>query len=168
MYWRSSNKDFQAAKGRANKTRLRELSKSAQPLGIVAYLEDRPVGWCSISPRESLVRLKTSRHFQPVDDAEVWSITCLYVRPGRRRKGLSVELIRAACAYAENLGARIIESYPLVASGRAVPDVFAWVGFASTFERVGFREVARPSGSRSFMRYHAAPRESLDRNAKNC
>lgn len=155
MYWRSTNKDFQAAKGRTNKMKLKELTDSAQPLGVVAYLEDRPIGWCSISPRKCLERLKTSRYFKPVDDADVWAITCLFVLPEQRRQGLSVTLIRAACAYAERLGATIIESYPLVAPGRAVPDPFAWVGFAGTFERAGFRQIARPSGSRAFMRYHA-------------
>lgn len=155
MYWRSNNKDFQAAKGRTNRMKLKELTDSGQPLGVVAYLEDRPVGWCSISPRKSLERLNTSRYFKPVDDVDVWSITCLFVLPGQRRQGLSVRLIRAACAYAEGLGATVIESYPLVAPSRVVPDAFAWVGFAGTFERAGFREIARPSESRAFMRYHA-------------
>jgi len=155
MYWRSTNRTFQADKGDPNKTKLKTLADAGQPLGIVAYAEGRPAGWCSISPRKCLERLKTSRYFRPVDDADVWSITCLFVRPGQRRSGLSVQLIRAACAYAEDLGANIIESYPLVASGRHVPDVFAWVGFAASFEQAGFRQVARPSASRSFMRYRA-------------
>lgn len=153
MYWRLSRKAYEAGKGRLNKSKMKMLADSGQPLGIIAYRDTRPVGWCSISPRKSLERLKTSRYFKPVDDADVWSITCLYVHPGQRRKGLSAELIRKACSYAEALGAGTIESYPLVAPDGSVPDVFAWVGFADTFEQVGFREVTRPSGSRSYMRY---------------
>jgi GNAT superfamily N-acetyltransferase len=152
MYWRLRHKDFQAGKGRGNKAAMKRLADRGQPLGVIAYRNGHPVGWCSISPRRQLARLETSRYFRLVDDADVWSITCFYVRPEQRRQGLSANLIREACEYAATRGAGIIESYPIVPSGGRVPDAFAWVGFAPGFEQAGFRQVTRPSRSRSYMR----------------
>jgi GNAT superfamily N-acetyltransferase len=154
MYWRLGNKAYEACKGDTNKYKIKSLVKSGGPLGIIAYNNGQPVGWCSVSPRNALERLKTSRYFKRVDDAEVWSITCLYILPEYRKKGLSVELVREACAYAKEHGAAIIESYPIIPSKGKVPGVFAWVGFAHTFELVGFQQIKQPSESRSYMRYY--------------
>jgi len=154
MYWRLNNITYEAGKGNTNKQRLMKLVESDAPLGVIAYSNDKPVGWCSASPRESLERLKTSRYFKPIDDAEVWSISCLYILPEQRRKGLSAQLIREACLFARDQGAKIIESYPIVPVSEKVPEVFAWVGFAETFKQVGFIEVRKPSKLRSYMRYY--------------
>jgi len=154
MYWRLGYKIFEAGKGSTNKQIMKSLVRSNRPLGIIAYHNGQPIGWCSVSPRNSLERLKTSRFFKQVDNTEVWSITCLYILPNHRRKGLSKKLVREACVYAKTHGAKIIESYPIVPSKGEVPEVFAWVGLVSTFQRVGFFEVKRPSETRSYMRYY--------------
>jgi hypothetical protein len=72
-------------------------------------------------------------------------------RPWRRR-GVSTGLLRAAVRLAGRRGARIVEGYPTAAGARPVPDVFVFTGLASSFERAGFVEVARRSGTRPIMR----------------
>jgi len=100
MYWRCTHKEYEKNKGTINKANLQKLVTDGLPLGVLVFDGDRPAGWCSISPRESLVRLQNSRLFKPIDEEPVWSISCLYVKKNYRRKGLSQQLIRTAADYA--------------------------------------------------------------------
>jgi len=70
-----------------------------------------------------------------------------------RHKGVSMALLEAAVAYAQEQGARIVEGYPVEPKKASMPDVFAYHGLASTFCKVGFTEVARRSETRPIMRY---------------
>ncbi|HZC77803.1 MAG TPA: GNAT family N-acetyltransferase, partial [Ktedonobacterales bacterium] len=122
---------------------------------VLAYVGERPAGWCAIQPRAAYPALERSRALRPVDDQPVWSVTCFFVARAHRRQGLAVQLLRAATAYAVSRGATIVEGYPSIPKSPAMPDVFAWHGTLSTFTRAGFVEVARPSASRAIMRYMA-------------
>jgi len=155
MYWRLTNKEFSQHKGEGNKQLFRDLVEEQDPLGVLAFEEDEPIGWCSVSPRDALVRLKTSRLLKRVDEKQVWSITCLFIRKDWRRKGLSRLLIRAGCEYAEQQGAKIIEAYPIIPKKAKMPDVFAWPGFATSFLGAGFEVVEQRSETRMYMRYYA-------------
>jgi GNAT superfamily N-acetyltransferase len=126
------------------------------PLGVLAYVGGEPAGWCAVAPREATPRLEGSRLLARVDAQPVWSITCLFVARAHRRRGLSVELLRAACAQARAHGARLVEGYP-VDRDAAQPDAFVWHGLASAFRKAGFREVARRSPTRPIMRRSLRP-----------
>ncbi len=151
MWWRFSRSEFNALKGDGNRAAFRSVVESGAPPGVLAYAGDRPVGWCAIAPREHYPGLARSRILKPVDDQPVWSVTCFFIAKGWRRRGLAVRLLRAAVAFAQEHGARIVEGYP-VESRQDMPAVFAWIGMASTFRRAGFVEVARRSETRPIMR----------------
>ncbi len=154
MYWRLTNKEYEAGKGTVNKDRFNELVNRSWPLGILGYEGNKPIGWCSISPRKELPRLERSRLLKPIDDEPVWSITCLFIQKAYRRKGLSKHLIKAAVEYARSQGARIVEAYPIVPKKDKMPDVFAWVGFFDAFKSAGFTTELNPSETRAIMRYY--------------
>jgi GNAT superfamily N-acetyltransferase len=82
----------------------------------------------------------------------VWSVTCLFIARPYRRRGLSVELLKAASKYAARRGARILEGYPVEPKKGRLPDAFAWTGLVSAFRAAGFDEAARHSASRPIMR----------------
>jgi len=86
-----------------------------------------------------------------VDPTPVWSITCLFILPRVRKRGLSIRLIEEAVRYARQQGARVVEGYPVAPEGE-YPPAFAGTGIASAYERAGFREVARRSPTRPVMR----------------
>jgi len=70
-----------------------------------------------------------------------------------RRRGLNTILIQQAIAYAASQGAKIIEAYPLINPGekyRMVGESF--MGFASTFKRLGFRPASDKSKVRNIMK----------------
>ncbi len=57
MYWRLFHKQYEQQKGAKNKASLKELVQQGEFLGVLAMDNDVPVGWCSVSPKPSLVRL---------------------------------------------------------------------------------------------------------------
>ena len=67
--------------------------------------------------------------------------------------GLSVALLKFITEYCKKKGAKIIEGYPVEPKKTNMPDVFAWTGFVSAFQKAGFKEVARRSETRPVMRY---------------
>ena len=88
----------------------------------------------------------------PVDDADVWSVTCFFIAKDARKHGIPLTLLKAACTHAAKQGARIVEGYPIDPLGARYQNAFAWTGYHSTFEAAGFHEVARRSEKRPIMR----------------
>ena len=157
MWWRRTSKEFAASTGEENHTALRALVESGARPGILAYADGEPVGWCALAPRSEYVRLARSRSLQPIDDEPVWSITCFFVARSFRRRGVTRELIEAACDFARRNGARIVEAYPMAPDDKGYPAAFAYPGLLSAFLACGFVEVARPSAHRAIARRHLSP-----------
>ena len=152
MWWRLPRADFERQRGEANRQALKALVDAGQVLGLLAYMEGRPVGWCAVGPRESYPALARSRILKPVDDRAVWSVVCFFVDRRNRGHGVTGALLRAAVEYARERGASIVEGYPVEPQGRSA-DAFVYTGLASTFRKAGFIEVARRSETRPVMRY---------------
>jgi GNAT superfamily N-acetyltransferase len=152
MWFRLSRKQFEAGKGEGNRKAMKSLVESGTVPGILAYYEDRAVGWCSVAPREDYPRLEGSRILKPVDDKAVWSIVCLFVTKRYRRTGVSTRLVRAAVDYVRERGGAIVEGYPIEPKKAPTPDAFAFHGLASSYLDAGFKEVARRSRHRPIMR----------------
>lgn len=166
MLWRLRRADWEAGRtapdgdpaGAPNRAALRGrvTEEDRAPPGMLAYDGALAIGWCSIAPRTEFPSLANSRVLAPVDGAAVWSVSCFYLRAGRRRQGVSVPLLEAAVRLAAAHGAEIIEGYPIdptrsKARG-AYGSGFAWTGFSRTFEAAGFQEAARRSDTRPIMR----------------
>ncbi|MDO9301632.1 MAG: GNAT family N-acetyltransferase, partial [Anaerolineales bacterium] len=82
------------------------------------------------------------RALKPIDDQEVWSITCFFVEKKHRRKGITVELLKAAVDYVKTQGGKIVEGYPVDVKKEA-PAPFIFTGTAAAFKKAGFIETAR-------------------------
>lgn len=155
-YWYRPNADYrQGRKDGGNRLWLEERIALGGVPGILAYRDGRPVGWCGVAPRRALARLSRSRNLAPVDDAEVWSITCFVVVREARRQGLMRRLIGAAVDHARTHGARMVEAYPLDLDRKAYPGEL-YVGTLTAFLDAGFVEVARRSPTRPIVRLELA------------
>jgi GNAT superfamily N-acetyltransferase len=152
MSWRLKKSEFESEKGSGNKNAMKSLVGQNEVIGVLAYVDDKPVGWCAVAPREKYIRLENSRVFKRIDDEPVWSITCFYVSKSYRRKGVSSELIRAVVNYCRLNEVKIVEAYPTVPYDNKVPDAFLWTGIPSAYEEAGFQVVERRSRWKVMMR----------------
>jgi ribosomal protein S18 acetylase RimI-like enzyme len=125
------------------KAAMTGLARRRRAPGLLAYLDGEPAGWVAIAPRPELVRIERSKATPRVDDVPVWVIPCITVRPQARGRGLAVELIRAAVAYAAAHGAIAVEAYPR-ASNQRIQDDSAFYGTERMFRRAGFRVIRKP------------------------
>jgi GNAT superfamily N-acetyltransferase len=127
---------------------MRALCKRSNPPGVVTYLDGVPVGWCNIGPRSE--RLVNSSLIQPVDDLPVWSIVCIVVRGGYRKRGVTGPLLEGAVEYATAQGAPAVEAYPVDPPGR-MDTTMAFVGTRSMFQKAGFRVIGTTNAVASKM-----------------
>jgi len=152
MWWRLTRSEFSRGTGDGNKEKMRQIAQSGRVPGILGYVGDQPVGWCSIAPREDFPSLDRSRTLKRVDETAVWSIVCFFVAKEFRRRGLMAALLRAAVDYARARGAAVVEGYPVEPIEGRLPSSAGYMGLVSAFRQAGFREVARRSPNRPIMR----------------
>jgi GNAT superfamily N-acetyltransferase len=152
-YWRRPRSEFNANKGAGNRRYILKVVETGPPPGLLGYLDGEPIGWVAVAPRSVYPSLARSRILKPVDDVPVWSVSCLFVRRDLRRKGVSVELLKAAVRHVKTEGGSVVEAYPVEPKSDAMPPAFAWTGLASAYLDAGFKEVTRRSDTRPIMRY---------------
>ena len=132
---------------------------NAPTTGIVAYLDDEPVGWCAVEPRSNLFVVSRTPvpwkgRTEDRADPTVWAITCFTVRAGYRHRGIMKALCRAALDHALDGGARVVEGYPMITTpGQEIPWDELHVGSVSAFEEAGFELVTAPTLRRKVMKY---------------
>jgi GNAT superfamily N-acetyltransferase len=152
MWFLMTNKEFKESHKSGHFEAMRTLVHQGVEPGLIAYADGIPAGWVALAPRERYERLKTSNVLAPVDDLPVWSITCFFIHRNYRHAGLMEQLIKAGVDYAGLHGARIIEAYPYE-SDQKMSALTIYTGIASTFKKVGFKEVERRSANRPIMRF---------------
>ena len=109
--WRSIDSDERAFRPRAQTECNQPASDTTS--GLVAYLNGEAVGWCAVEPRVDYPGLRTTRvvwagRHEDKNDRRVWAITCLIVRIGHRRHGITYPLVAAPANYAKAKGASAI------------------------------------------------------------
>ncbi|HEX2152569.1 MAG TPA: GNAT family N-acetyltransferase [Acidimicrobiia bacterium] len=126
--------------GPARGEKVRQLIDEG-PIGVLAYDGEEVVGWAAVAPRAETTFAR-SRKIPHVDDLDVWSVWCIRVRAGHRRKGISHDLLQGAIAFAREHGAPALEGYPVDNQGEKVDLTMAYVGTRQLFERAGFTKVS--------------------------
>lgn len=79
MWWRLTRFEFRKQAGQGNKESMKRIVDSGEVPGLLAYADNRAIGWCSVGPREAYPSLERSRTLKRVDDGPVWSIVCFYI-----------------------------------------------------------------------------------------
>lgn len=166
MAWREMANRTGASKAE-RKAVLRNHVDQGVPIGLLAYLDGEPAGWCSVGPK-STFRDLTPKHDRgtspvlagitgtPPRGAEqapslaenVWSITCFFVPRRQRGTGLAGRLLDAAVEHAFRNGAETVEAYPVDPDSPS----YRFMGFVDTFRRRGFAEIGMAGSRRHVMR----------------
>ena len=99
-----------------NRDALRqEITHADIPPGLLAYVDDQPVGWTRVGPRSSFPGVSGNRALARVltDDPGAWWVTCFAVDSRHRRSGVGSALLRAAVEFAREHGATAVEGHPV-------------------------------------------------------
>jgi len=153
MWYRLKRSKYESTKGSKNRSMMKKIVDSGIIPGILAFDGSKPVGWCSLGPREEYTVLSRSRILKPVDNKKVWSIVCIFINKEYRKKGLTEFIIKSALDFTKLNNVKILEAYPIDTENKNYPVVFAHTGFISTYYSIGFKECARRSSTRPILRY---------------
>lgn len=156
MWWRVPGNAWRDTTKASRKAAFKAAVDIAPP-GLLAYDDDRPVGWVHITPRADVPRFNNGRMSKPSDDVNfdrTWAITCFYTAPSHRKQGMMAAMARAACGYAQKNGARRVEAAPM----RPKPTLQrsdGYFGIAPALRRAGFDTVETRGENRLLMRWMA-------------
>jgi len=154
MWFLRSGKEVMAGWGEGNRDAFERMTAGAgEAVGVLAFDDGQPVGWCATGPRSRYARALRSpilAGHDPAEDDDVWLVPCFFVRVGSRRAGLTEALLTAAVDLADRHGAAAIEAFPLAGAGPHRDD--RYLGTEPLFAACGFTPVARPSARRVVMR----------------
>ncbi|TDX76010.1 acetyltransferase (GNAT) family protein [Rathayibacter sp. PhB151] len=139
-----SSTENNALRGPARGERMRELVAQDPAPGVLAYDGGEVAGWAAVHRRADTSDAK-NRRIPHVDDLDVWSVWCIRVRPGFRKRGISHALLAGAVDFARAHDAPAIEGYPVDNAGTRVEQTMAYVGTRALFERAGFSHAADTS-----------------------
>lgn len=152
MRWRMTSTAYQRSTKEERIAELNRLLCSGTPIGVLAYSDGEPVGWCSVAPRETYGALERYRALPRIDDQPVWSVVCFFVDRRVRKTGLMLGLLRAAVDYAFSQGAGIVEGYPVEQDAR----LYRYMGGVEMLQSAGFRDATPCGQSRRVMRIEAS------------
>lgn len=141
-----------------NRDALRqEITHAAVPPGLLAYIDNQPVGWTRVGPRSDFPRVSGNRALAKVltEDPGVWWVTCFVVDSRHRRSGVGATLLKAAVEFAGEHAATAVEGHPVdvaALSAARVSGSAIFTGTVAMFSAAGFTEVARTYPTRPVMR----------------
>jgi GNAT superfamily N-acetyltransferase len=153
MWFRATRKDWDENKGEGNQLRLKEIVDKQNPVGLIAYSGNNPVGWCAVAPRTDYEALARTKYYKAIDDKNTWSITCFFTNKTHRKMGVTRFLISEAIKYARNNGAEVLEAYPTIPKEAVIPDVNGFRGFSQVFLDLGFSVASCQQENKPILRY---------------
>lgn len=148
MRWRMASGEYRKSTKELRARRLQTMIQENQPVGVLAYAGNEPIGWCSIAPRESYQALERYKALPRIDAANVWSVVCFFVDRHFRRRQITLGLLKAGIDYARSAGAQIVEGYPVEPGS----GLYTYMGSPATFRAAGFRDVTPDGQQRRIVR----------------
>jgi GNAT superfamily N-acetyltransferase len=135
----------------------RQVTAAAIPVGLIAFVDEHPVGWTRVTPRSALPGVLSNRALKRLlpEDSGAWWVTCFVVDAKHRGLGIGHALLNAAVLHARDHGASAVEGQPVDVDklkSRSVSGSAVFTGTLAMFEAAGFTEIGRTFPSRPVMR----------------
>lgn len=142
MAWRMTKDELKHNNSANRKKFIKQRVLSKTPIGLLAYIDNEAIAWCSIAPRDTYQRLGGDDRLE-----DVWSLACFFVKKEHRDQGLIDLLIENAKKYARKNGAKYLEAYPVDPDSPS----YRFMGFIQTFEKADFEFVKKAGTRRNVM-----------------
>lgn len=117
-----------------NRTLREQLCDGGEYDGYLAYLAGQVAGWCQAGRRDRLAKLVAQLGLAPAPDT--WAITCFFIDPAYRRRGLARGMLGAVLADLRQRGVRRVEAFPKRGDNLDAGDM--WTGPEQLFRAAGF------------------------------
>jgi GNAT superfamily N-acetyltransferase len=139
------------------KAHIEKRIAAGPPPGILCYAEGEPVAWVQVGPRHDVPQFNSPRTVsRPLEegdafDPSVWAVSCFFLLPKLRGRGLSHRLLAGAVDHARREGARFVDACP-IDHVKQSKSVTLCIGSTAIFDAAGFETVARRKDGRPLMR----------------
>ncbi|WP_061245171.1 GNAT family N-acetyltransferase [Leptospira interrogans] len=144
MAWRMTGEERKNNTTENRKKFIKQRVESKIPIGILGYLNEEAIAWCSVAPRETYRSLGGDENLE-----SVWSIVCFFVKKEYQGRGVATTIIENAKDYAKKNGAKYLEAYPVEKNSPS----YKFMGFTSMFKKIGFTFVKKAGTRRNVMTY---------------
>ncbi|MFX0081731.1 MAG: GNAT family N-acetyltransferase [Candidatus Hodarchaeota archaeon] len=134
-HFTGSFKEWQEQTKEENKKNSTKLIHSGEMHGFLAYIDDKPVGWCNINSREKFAKKLYDYDSHESQTKKIAGIVCFLIAHTNRRQGIARKLLKHAISYYKNKGFDIIESYPRTGK---LSDAHSYRGPISLYKSEGF------------------------------
>lgn len=124
-----------------NRALRQSLCQRGEYDGYLLYVASQPAGWCQVGPRDRLAKLVGQ--FELAPSSTTWAVTCFFIAPDHRGRGLAGQLLARVIDDVRQRGARRLEAFPRRSPDGSLLDTLdLWNGPEAMFRAAGF-EVTR-------------------------
>lgn len=142
MTWRMTKEEQRTNTPDYRKEYMKERVMSGVPVGLLAYDGNEAVAWCSVGPKSTHRGLGGNTSLP-----NIWSLTCFFILPAYRRRGLAHTMIAAAKQYAKENEGKYLEAYPVLPDSPS----YRHMGLVETFKKEGFAPTGMAGSRRRVM-----------------
>lgn len=108
-------------------------------------------GWCQYGSPQELPNIKNRREYdKDAPPRADWRITCFYVDPRHRGRGIARVALEGALHQIADAGGGLVEAISEVTTGRQAPGRFLFSATVELFEEFGFTR-GRPVGKHAWI-----------------
>jgi len=128
-------KEWETRTGDENRNASIRLIRSGKMHGFLAYLDNKPIGWCNVNSRENFAKNLYEDNSPDSQKMKIAGIVCFLISPTHRKQGIARKLLKHAISHYKDQGYDYIESYPRVGE---LSDAHSYRGPLSLYESEGF------------------------------
>ncbi|MFX1573807.1 MAG: GNAT family N-acetyltransferase [Promethearchaeota archaeon] len=134
-HFSGTSKEWVKRTGEENRSASEELILSGKMHGFLAYLDNKPIGWCNVNSRENFAKSLYKYDTSESQVNKIASIVCFLIAHTHRKQGVARKLLKYACSYYTDKGYEIMEAYP---RKRKLSDANSYHGPVSLYKSEGF------------------------------
>lgn len=134
-HFAGSNKKWGKQIKESNRNASIELIQTGKMHGFLAYMDDKPIGWCNANSRDNYAKELYKDDSTDSRGKRIAGIVCFLITHTHRKQGIARQLLRFAISSFKDKEYDIIEAYPRIGK---LSNAHSYRGPVSLFETEGF------------------------------